>query len=253
MPSALLALCEWNILPTSRLSSWRASNAKLALSLLIAWKAVEQTYDLSVIWNALTHWGQVMHICSNKLTIIGLDNGLWPGQRQAIIWTNAWISLIWISGTNFSEISSEIHTFSFKKMHLKMLSGKWQPFCFGLNELMLTVMKHLHVSSFLLLMYLRSQVHKLAWYPCWHSRHTPKSCNLCYVTLPLHWTNVTSAFLKNEHNILDTVSIIKIPIKEQFDFYTKITSLFLQRIQPFKSDENYEYSKDTYKRAIWFS
>ena len=27
----------------------------------------------------------------------------------------------------------EIHTFSFKKMHLKMSPGKWQPFCLGLN------------------------------------------------------------------------------------------------------------------------
>ena len=34
---------------------------------------------------ALTHWGQVMHICIGKLTIIGSDNGLSPGQHQAII------------------------------------------------------------------------------------------------------------------------------------------------------------------------
>ena len=32
----------------------------------------------------LTHWGQVMHICVSKLTIIGSDNGLSPGRRQAI-------------------------------------------------------------------------------------------------------------------------------------------------------------------------
>ena len=30
-----------------------------------------------------------MHICVDKLTIIGSDNGLSPGRRQAIIWTNA--------------------------------------------------------------------------------------------------------------------------------------------------------------------
>ena len=35
----------------------------------------------------------------------------------------------------FSEITIEIHTFSFKKLHFKM-SGKWQTFCLGLNELM---------------------------------------------------------------------------------------------------------------------
>ena len=35
-----------------------------------------------------------MHICINKLTIIGSDNGLLPDQRQAIIWTKGEILLI---------------------------------------------------------------------------------------------------------------------------------------------------------------
>ena len=39
----------------------------------------------------LTHWGRATHICVGKLTIIGSDNGLSPGGRQAIIWTNAGI------------------------------------------------------------------------------------------------------------------------------------------------------------------
>ena len=46
----------------------------------------------------------VMHICVSKLIIIGSDNGLSSGRRQAIIWTNAWILLIEPLGTNFSEI-----------------------------------------------------------------------------------------------------------------------------------------------------
>ena len=45
-----------------------------------------------------------MHICVGKLTIIGSDNGLSPGQRQAIIWTNDGILLIEPLETNFSEI-----------------------------------------------------------------------------------------------------------------------------------------------------
>ena len=56
------------------------------------------------------------HIWVGKLTIIGSDNGLSPGQRQAIIWTNAGILLIGHLGTNFSEILIEINTFSFKKI-----------------------------------------------------------------------------------------------------------------------------------------
>ena len=60
-----------------------------------------------------------------------------PGWHQAIIWTNAGISLIGPWGRNSSDIFMGIQTFSFKKMHLKMLSAKWRPFCHGLNVLIL--------------------------------------------------------------------------------------------------------------------
>ena len=73
----------------------------------------------------LTHWGQVTHICIGNQTIIGSDNGLSLDQRQAIIWTNAGILLIGPLGINFGEIVIEIYTLSFKKMCLKMSSGKW--------------------------------------------------------------------------------------------------------------------------------
>ena len=66
-----------------------------------------------------------------ELTIIGSDNGLSPD----IIWTNDGILLIGPLGTNFSEISIEILTFSFKIMHLKVSSAKRRPFCLGLNVL----------------------------------------------------------------------------------------------------------------------
>ena len=69
------------------------------------------------------------------LTIIGSDNGLAPGWRQTIIWTNDGILLIGPLGTNFSEILIGIQTISFKKKHLKMSSVKWRPFCIGLNVL----------------------------------------------------------------------------------------------------------------------
>ena len=51
----------------------------------------------------------------SKLAIIGSDNGLPPGRRQAIIWTNAGILLIGTLGINLREILIRIHTFSFKK------------------------------------------------------------------------------------------------------------------------------------------
>ena len=89
----------------------------------------------TIPWH-LTYWGQLMHICVGKLTITGSDYGLSPGQCQAIIWTNAGILLTGTSGTNLSQILIRIHTFSFKKMHLKMSSAKWRPFCLGLNVFM---------------------------------------------------------------------------------------------------------------------
>ena len=83
----------------------------------------------------LTHWGRVTHICVSEIIIIGSDNGLSPGRRQAIIWTNAGILLIGPLGINFSEILIEINTFSFNKMHLKMSFAKWRLFRLGLNVL----------------------------------------------------------------------------------------------------------------------
>ena len=93
-------------------------------------------------WFWLTHCGRVTHICVSKLTITGLDNGLLPGWHQAIIWTNDGILLIQNLGTNFSEILIKINTFSLKKMHLKMSSGRRQPSCFGLNVLI-----SIHISA----------------------------------------------------------------------------------------------------------
>ena len=60
-----------------------------------------------------------MHMCIGKLTIIGSDYGLLPGQRQAITWINT--GMLWIGPleTNSSEILNGTHAFSFKKMHLK--------------------------------------------------------------------------------------------------------------------------------------
>ena len=97
------------------------------------------TYDLTIFCVrpdiTLTHWGRVTHIWVGKLTIIASDNGLSPSWHQTIIWTNAGILLIGPLGTNFSEILIEIHSFSFKKMHLKMSSARRRPFCLSLNEL----------------------------------------------------------------------------------------------------------------------
>ena len=61
----------------------------------------------------LTHRGRVTHICVSKLTIIGSDNGLSPGRRQANIWTNAGILL-------FRTTANDLHGFNtLKPEHIR--------------------------------------------------------------------------------------------------------------------------------------
>ena len=112
-------------------------------------KGFLKSWQMLVWWGRKllsTHWGQVTHICVMTLIIIGSDNGLSPGRRQAIIWTHAGILSMWTLGTNFSETFIKIHSFSFKKMHLKMSSAKWQPSCPGLNVLIACSMTTVYCS-----------------------------------------------------------------------------------------------------------
>ena len=94
-----------------------------------------------LLCSVLTHWGWVTHICISKLTINDSDNGLLSGLCQTIIWTNAEILLVVPLGTKFSKILIAIYMFSFKKMHLKLSSGKWRPFSLSLNVFKLLVQK----------------------------------------------------------------------------------------------------------------
>ena len=70
--------------------------------------------------STLIDWGPVTHIYVSNLTGIGSDNSLLPGQRHVIIWTDAGLLLIGPSETDFNEILIKNHTFSFKKIYLKM-------------------------------------------------------------------------------------------------------------------------------------
>ena len=152
--SALLALCVGNPLDSNGFPSERDNNMELWCFLDVSHNKLLNKqlscpwFELSMIWVAvahmwhhcngmknLIHWGWVMHICISNLTIICSDNGLSPGLHQAIIWNNAGILLIGPLGTNFNAILIEIQIFSFKKMHLKMSSGKWWPFCLRPNVL----------------------------------------------------------------------------------------------------------------------
>ena len=97
-----LAPSQWEmLLQSNAVSHWLGINLESAL------------YSYTHIYSgaSLTHWGRVTHICVGTNTNISSDNGLSPGRRQAIIWTNAGILSIQTLGTNFSAILSEIHAF----------------------------------------------------------------------------------------------------------------------------------------------
>ena len=101
--------------------------------LFVSAQLADYSWWMQMSWNLLTHWGRVMHICIDNLTTNDSVNGLSPGRCQAFIWSNAGILVIKLLGTNPSEIVIETLIFPFKKMHLKMSSGKCQPWCLGLN------------------------------------------------------------------------------------------------------------------------
>ena len=111
------------------------SYAENLVSVLLIACLLTRSRNTVVYFNAsmLTHWGRMMHICVGSLIIIGSYNSFVPTNRQAIIWTNAGVFLIGLLGTNFSEILIGIQTSSSKKMHWKMSSGKWRPFCLCFN------------------------------------------------------------------------------------------------------------------------
>ena len=120
-------------IPVVTLCNYSATSMRTLESIIFTGLLVKYAYDLALyccveVSILLTHWGRVTHICVSNLITIGSVNGSSPGRRQAITWTNAGILLIGPLGTNCSENLSEIHTFSFKKMHLKISSAKWRPF-----------------------------------------------------------------------------------------------------------------------------
>ena len=129
------------------------------------------------------------HICVGNLTIIGSDNGLSPGQCQAIFLTNAEILSIGPVVTNFSELLIVIHTFSFKKIHLKLSSAKGQPFCLGLNVLKNKVMSTGVAEHFMLticrsiLQIPWSLINLLRVYEVWEKLHCRDKTvvRLCYL------------------------------------------------------------------------
>ena len=79
--------------------TWKLNTKWIITKITLSWALKEFVTRI----HAFSHWGRVTHICVNKLTIIGLNNGLSPGRHQAIIWTNAGALLIGPIGTDYNE------------------------------------------------------------------------------------------------------------------------------------------------------
>ena len=173
--------------------------------------------------NELTHWGWVTYICVNKLTIIGSENGLPPGRRQAIIWTNAGILLIGPLGTNFNEILIKIQTFSFKKMHLKMSSGKWPQMasCLGLNVLKLQKENPTHLVTQVLTL---SWQHFNSWQPRAHYRDNLGSGELT------HWGRgkMAAVFQTTFSNAFSWMKMIEFRFKFHWSLFLRVQLTIFQ-------------------------
>ena len=151
----------------------------------------------------LTHWGRGTPICIYKLTIIGSDNGLSPGEHQAITWTNVGILLIGPLGTSISELLSGIQTFSSQKMHLKMSSAKWRPFCSGLNVLRSRCYKGETFSE--------GKCKTAAFYMNIHTNlaHV-SSLNKQHISVPIYW-NINTYIVSSILHVWDIIWLITAP------------------------------------------
>ena len=162
----------------------------------------------------LTHWGRGTHICVGNQTTIGSDDGLPPGRRQHIIWTDSVILLIGPLGTNFSEISIGILTFSLNKMRLRVSSVKWRPFGLGFTVLMLG----LYVLTLLLCCYivwLSRLGDKTKWWPIWKIplctfRHEFHKYSLKFHSGVITGWDQVQLFIK--HSLFTTFSLLSAPV-----------------------------------------
>ena len=126
----------------AELNGWhRKVLALTAFSSMMSSKAVKSTPftppSNSLISSTVSLWfnsfpPSTAYMC--RQTVSALVHAL-AWRWQAITWTNADLLSIGPIGTKFSENRIEILTVSFQKMHLKIFSGKWWPFCPGGDEL----------------------------------------------------------------------------------------------------------------------
>ena len=107
---------------------------------LLVRSTIQSCYNMvkynTILHTALTHWGRVTHICVGKLTIIGSDNGLSPGRRQAIIWTIAGRNIVnWTLGNKLQWNLKRNSYIFIQENAFENVVWKWRPFCLSLYVL----------------------------------------------------------------------------------------------------------------------
>ena len=81
----------------------------------------------------LTHWGRVRYMCHQPRPSL-IQIKAFPLFGTKPLSEAVSLSIVPL-GTNFSQLVFKIQTFSFTKMHLKILSWKYWPFCLSLKVL----------------------------------------------------------------------------------------------------------------------
>ena len=95
---------------------------------------IEISRNLIDLW-VLTHWGLVMHICHQpRPSLVQIMACRLFGAKPLSKPMLGYCELNSLR-TNFSEILIKIQNFSLRKIHLKISSVKWRPYCLGLNVL----------------------------------------------------------------------------------------------------------------------
>ena len=132
-------LCLWWV--THSDESAQAQNSSRATTTLVSpppplyWLWFILLTMFRFVW--LIRFGPIDTYASMNYNLIGSDNGTLPAWHQAISWTIVDVLSIGLFGTNFSNIWNETQKSSSTKIHLKMLAAQWQPFCSGLNVLII--------------------------------------------------------------------------------------------------------------------
>ena len=128
---------------------------------------------------------------------IGLYSGLPLVRHQAIIWTNAVMSLIGPLGRNFSEIPIKIHWFSFKKKwgHHVYASMWFVDMSFGL---IFCIAHSAHTISVIIPGEMEQHIKAQNWERNWHS-----------VTALFNWALMATANRIKQHLLLEKNKKIK--------------------------------------------